>query len=329
MVSQQDQAIGLMSRLVNALLDISKLESGRIHPEPIDFPVSALFDELRREYANVAAAKELDLRIESCSDFAHSDPSLVAQILNNLVSNAIRYTNRGLVELRCLHEAAGIRLEVRDTGVGIAPSQLSFIFDEFYQVVGPARQMREGYGLGLSIVKRLVELQCSGQPQYGQQMLGDAYCWSKMTLLFARRRACCSKSTVFEVTAAGTLREALEIVRRDSRVEPRVSSTHCTARLVSSTPLRKSSLRRIVSRWDPIPIGLCTDYPAGQMPRHRGTQVDRSTQYFTDCLENGVRYFLFADIAEGTCPKRTLGVEDFIKGADYQHSGSSAGQPLD
>src|ERR1017187_2585641 len=95
-LSQQEQAIGAMSRLLNALLDISKLESGAIKPEPTDFSVATLFQELRTEFANIAASKGLQLEVEVGADHqVHSDPSLVEQILRNLVSNAIKYTRQG------------------------------------------------------------------------------------------------------------------------------------------------------------------------------------------------------------------------------------------
>ena len=157
-LSQSEQAIAVMSRLLNALLDISKLESGAIRPEPTDFKVAAMFEELRVEFASIAANKGISLEIESCEDAVRSDPSLVEQILRNLVSNAVKYTHQGCVRLRCLHEAALVRIEVLDTGVGIAPDQLPYIYDEFYQVGVPANSSRDGYGLGLSIVQRLVNL---------------------------------------------------------------------------------------------------------------------------------------------------------------------------
>ncbi len=157
-LEQQEQAIGAMSRLLNALLDISKLESGAIKPEPTDFTVAAIFEELRREFANVAANKGLRLEVDNCHDCVHSDPSLVEQILRNLLSNAVKYTQQGWVRLRCLHEGAVVRLEVIDTGVGIPADQIPFIYDEFYQVGVPTNSTREGYGLGLSIVQRLVKL---------------------------------------------------------------------------------------------------------------------------------------------------------------------------
>jgi PAS domain S-box-containing protein len=157
-ISQQDQAIGAMSRLLNALLDISKLESGAIKPEPTDFTVASIFEELRTEFAAIAANKGLRLEVETCMDCVYSDRSLVEQILRNLVSNAIKYTREGWVRLRCLHEAGVVRIEVLDSGVGISPEQIPYIYDEFYQVGVSANSSRDGYGLGLSIVLRLVKL---------------------------------------------------------------------------------------------------------------------------------------------------------------------------
>jgi two-component system, sensor histidine kinase len=157
-LSQQDQAIDGMSRLLNALLDVSKLESGAIRPEPTHFSVAAIFDALRLEFAGVAADRGLRLEIDMCDDAVYSDPALVEQVLRNLVSNAIKYTYEGWVRLRCLHEAGSVRIEVTDTGIGISADQLPHIYNAFFQVGVPANSAREGYGLGLSIVQRLVKL---------------------------------------------------------------------------------------------------------------------------------------------------------------------------
>lgn len=157
-VAQQGHAIEAMSRLTNALLDISKLESGAIRPDPADFAVAALFEEMRSEFASVAASKGLELRVETAVPSAHSDPSLVGRILRNLLSNAIKYTQRGWVRLRAVPCQAGVRLEVADSGIGISADHLPYIYDEFYQVGVASNTSREGYGLGLSIVHRLVRL---------------------------------------------------------------------------------------------------------------------------------------------------------------------------
>ncbi|HTT01816.1 MAG TPA: hybrid sensor histidine kinase/response regulator [Steroidobacteraceae bacterium] len=157
-LAHQAQAIEAMSKLLNALLDISKLESGAVRPDPTDFAMAALFEEMRNEFASLAEAKGLELRISAPSGLVHSDRSLVGQILRNLVSNAIKYTRHGFVELRALMHSSAMHIEVIDSGVGIAPDQLPYIYDEFYQVGVATNAFREGYGLGLSIVARLVRL---------------------------------------------------------------------------------------------------------------------------------------------------------------------------
>jgi len=158
-LAQQEQAIGAMTRLLSALLDISKLESGAIKPELADFTIGTLFEGLRREFASIAASKNLELQVSSGGECLHSDPALVEQILKNLVSNAIKYTRAGgRVVIGSRREDDSVRLEVRDTGIGIAADQIAYIYDEFYQIGVPANSSREGYGLGLSIVQRLVRL---------------------------------------------------------------------------------------------------------------------------------------------------------------------------
>jgi two-component system, sensor histidine kinase len=158
-LAQQEQAIGAMTRLLSALLDISKLESGAIKPQLADFTIGTLFEGLRREFASIAASKHLDLQVRSGEEGLHSDPALVEQIMKNLVSNAIKYTPAGgQVLISSRREEDSVRLEVRDTGIGIPADQIAYIYDEFYQIGVPASSSREGYGLGLSIVQRLLKL---------------------------------------------------------------------------------------------------------------------------------------------------------------------------
>jgi PAS domain S-box-containing protein len=158
MLDQQEEAVTAMSRLLNALLDVSKLESGAIKPDITDFKVAQLLEELRREFATVAASKGLELHVESSNARVRSDVALLAQALKNLVSNAIKYTQRGWVRLRSVPDGPFVRIEVCDSGQGIAADHLPFIFDEFYQVGVAANTSRDGYGLGLSIVQRVARL---------------------------------------------------------------------------------------------------------------------------------------------------------------------------
>jgi PAS domain S-box-containing protein len=157
-IDQQELAVDAMSRLINALLDISKLESGAIKLELTPFEIGPLFEELHREFAGVASSKGLRFCADSPLEFLYSDPALIGQVLRNLVSNAIKYTRAGSVELRCENCGPHLRIEVRDSGVGISAEQLPHIFEEFYQVGVSPNSSREGYGLGLSIVQRIARL---------------------------------------------------------------------------------------------------------------------------------------------------------------------------
>jgi len=155
-LAQQGQAIELMSRLFDSLLDIGRLDSGAITPDLSDFPVALVLNQIRQEFSSLAASKGLELQLEGAEQTVRSDPSLLGQVLRNLVSNAIKYTAVGRVRVSCLSQPDAVRIEVVDTGVGIPADQLAYIYEEFYQVEGPPRTPRDGYGLGLSIVQRLL-----------------------------------------------------------------------------------------------------------------------------------------------------------------------------
>ena len=157
-VAHQGQAITAMTRLLNALLDISKLESGAVKPEIVDFNVATLLEEMRVEFAGLAESRGLRLIVESSQGVVRSDRALLGQALKNLVANAIKYTRQGFVRLRALSRGAFMRIEVSDSGIGITPDQIVYIFDEFYQVDVATDTARDGYGLGLSIVQRVADL---------------------------------------------------------------------------------------------------------------------------------------------------------------------------
>ncbi len=157
-LATQGEALRSMSKLLNSLLDISKLEAGIIVPDLKDCAVREIFAGLRAEFAALAEAKGLDLIVEDSDAYVHTDPTLLGQIIQNLVGNSIRYTRKGWVRLRTAAAANAFRIEVLDTGCGIAANELGLIFDEFYQSGRAPGQAREGLGLGLSIVRRTAEL---------------------------------------------------------------------------------------------------------------------------------------------------------------------------
>ncbi len=157
-LGQQERAIGAMSRLVNALLDIGKFEAGAVRAQISEFPAEALLEPLRQEFTPLAQHKGLGLRLEAQNGTLRTDAALLEQVLRNLLSNALKYTQRGQITLRCVFEPTQACIEVADTGIGIPQEQLGLIFTEFFQVDTPANMPRSGYGLGLSIVHRIVNL---------------------------------------------------------------------------------------------------------------------------------------------------------------------------
>jgi PAS domain S-box-containing protein len=156
--TQMQQSLDAMVELFNALLDVSRLDMGaaRIRHEPVD--AAALFARIETDFRAAAASKGLELRIVPSGATLWSDPALLERALRNLVSNAIRYTERGRVLLGCRRRGTATRIEVHDSGPGIPADRLDDIFEEFYQVGNPARERREGHGLGLSIVRRAMDL---------------------------------------------------------------------------------------------------------------------------------------------------------------------------
>jgi signal transduction histidine kinase len=150
-------------RLINDLLDLARIEEGRVQVTPTFFSLAGLASELLETLRPVAATKGLELRLAEREDplIVHADRDKVGQVLMNLLGNAIKFTPSGgsvMVELAG-EEDAFARVQIRDTGHGISPEELPRIFDKFYQVQLGIQAKATGTGLGLSIAKSLVELQ--------------------------------------------------------------------------------------------------------------------------------------------------------------------------
>lgn len=157
-VAAQKDSLDAMSSLVNRLLNISMIESGVIQPKVEDTPLASLLFSLEVEFLPQARAKQLQLDIAPTVDAVRTDPTLLREIVQNLVSNAIRYASRGRVSVRVRRERDAVMLEVSDTGRGIPEDQLERIFEEFHQIRHGQHEAREGFGLGLSIVSKLTKL---------------------------------------------------------------------------------------------------------------------------------------------------------------------------
>ncbi len=160
-IQRLDQSMSTFNGLLDALLNVSKLDAGMIVPEPAPIHVAELFNWLEHNFAPTAGEKQLRFRLyfPVREDFAvHSDVGLVKSVLMNLVSNAIRFTSKGSIMISARPRGNTVLFQVWDSGIGIAEDHLGRIFDEFYQVDNPQRDRTSGLGLGLSIAKRALSL---------------------------------------------------------------------------------------------------------------------------------------------------------------------------
>jgi two-component system, sensor histidine kinase len=144
--------------LVEALLDVSRLDGGAVVPNLRALPLAPLFDRLAPEFAVLAEARGLQWRLRPTTLWVHSDAQQLERILRNLISNALNHTQQGGVLVAARRCVGRVVLSVWDTGPGIAPQDQQRIFQEFVQLDNPGRDRRRGHGLGLAIVARLSRL---------------------------------------------------------------------------------------------------------------------------------------------------------------------------
>ncbi len=152
------QGVGAMVAEVDELLSVGKAEAGHVSVNKTDISVQTFFQRLLTKYQPTAEQQGLQLRMMSCDGSLHSDIALLNSILGNLLGNAIRYTDNGSVLLGYQREGRQLRIDVIDTGIGIAKKDLPQIFDDFYQINSNVQDSRQGLGLGLPIVKQFAAL---------------------------------------------------------------------------------------------------------------------------------------------------------------------------
>ena len=153
----QEQAIDGANRMLNALLDITRLESGAIKPELAPVALNAIFSDLHREFQPLASAKRLVFAIPETATAINTDRILFTQLLRNVIGNSLKYTAAGSVRVNLNTEADALTIDVVDTGIGIPEDKLDRVFDEYYQVDTQGSK-RSGVGLGLAIVREVSRL---------------------------------------------------------------------------------------------------------------------------------------------------------------------------
>ena len=155
------ECVESLDRLFSELLNLSQLDAGVLQPQWTDFALDTLFDEISRNFRAVAEQKNLRLVVRKTEAWVRCDYVMLSRILNNLVSNSLRHTTEGGILVGARRRGRSIRVEVWDTGIGIAPHHQRRVFEEFYQIEPQGRQggrEQRGMGLGLATVQRLAAL---------------------------------------------------------------------------------------------------------------------------------------------------------------------------
>ncbi|HEU4930399.1 MAG TPA: hybrid sensor histidine kinase/response regulator, partial [Candidatus Krumholzibacteria bacterium] len=147
-----------LDALFKSLLDLSLLDAGSMASTPGPLPLAPLLARLENDFRPLAEAKGLQFACAANDAWVSSDPEMLERVLRNLLDNAIKYTERGRIDLELDASADSVRLAVLDTGIGIESVHRHRIFEEYYQIRNPGRDRRQGIGLGLAIVKRMCDL---------------------------------------------------------------------------------------------------------------------------------------------------------------------------
>lgn len=158
LASQIVTATGAMGELLDALLDVSRLDIVAVQPHRQPLALESILETISDSLHLTAQAKGLHLRHRPTALWVDSDPQLLRRMISNLVSNSVRYAEKGGILIGARKRGNRVRIEVWDTGIGIDEAHLPYLFQEFYQVGNPERDSTKGLGLGLAIVARLAEM---------------------------------------------------------------------------------------------------------------------------------------------------------------------------
>ncbi len=158
LAEQLDHSLSTIEDLLRQLLDLSKLEAGVVKPSLVTTALMPLFEAVAAGVRPIALSKGILLTVRTTTALTRSDPLMLRRILQNLLANAVNYTDRGRVLLAARQRVDGIRIEVWDTGSGIEPTEQERIFEEFHRGGTQAETGKvTGFGLGLAIVQRMSE----------------------------------------------------------------------------------------------------------------------------------------------------------------------------
>lgn len=155
LVKNINSCVSALNKLLESLLDISKLDANVVSVEMSDFKIGAVFEDLKSECVAMARDKSLNIFCSADGSVVHTDEILLRRILRNLITNAINYTEHGKISLTATVIGNKVEVVVADTGIGIPADQQELVMEEFFKVDSSPTDAQQGLGLGLSIVKRL------------------------------------------------------------------------------------------------------------------------------------------------------------------------------
>ncbi len=182
-------------QVVNDILDVSQLLAGKLHLNPVDYELRTLLDDLRKRHEGKAQGKGVSLHTHCDKALplrVHGDRNRLLQILNNLVDNAIKFTTEGAVEVKLMAQGDCLRVEIRDSGRGIAPERQQHIFNRFEHADAQTNRAYGGTGLGLTLCEKLVTLH-GGQIGVQSQLGHGALFWLQIPLEAAQDQSSVSQ----------------------------------------------------------------------------------------------------------------------------------------
>jgi PAS domain S-box-containing protein len=154
-VYKMRQSLNTMSGLIDSLLNISKLDSGSVIADKCDVHIKELLERVVNKNMQQAEIKGIQIECQTKDFVVHTDPILLETMIETLVTNAIRFTDKGYVKLDCLFDEGSVKVAISDTGIGIPENHIQSVFEEYYQIDNQVRDKQKGIGLGLSIVKHI------------------------------------------------------------------------------------------------------------------------------------------------------------------------------
>ena len=217
-INKLTDSLNSASHLLDRLLDISRMDAGVVKVDKHCQRVDETLNRLASIHGIHAQEKSLDFVLENPQLWSEMDASIIGEILDNLLANAIRYTEKGSIFLRAKNQQGNIVVEVEDTGIGMTETQLEDAFEEFVQLGDNEKGPRQGMGLGLPIVKRLCQLH--GVELSAESKLGKGTCFSLTWP--ASQKPCDPLPIVHNTSALGTVR--ILLVEDEEQVADAISA---------------------------------------------------------------------------------------------------------